>query len=315
MMKWLTSQRGALFGMDARITLIIAMVIALAVGVNQLSGINSNKADDTMARMERVKDASLAYAKLHGQIPYWDYFNLVSTATDGFGQLLLANSDDIVDAWGNPYVFLNAMCETDVQFYAVVLISAGPNGLFDDPYNSSDYADYDGSCADFILLDKNDPTRVGEDDIVLRFSNYDIAKKQGVDDNSKLKAIMTKIEAQAARNRIRWQRVCEASGTGQPGCDYDANGTYYKGEELNMNFYPQATETVAGCAASRPYYADNAEFSRAYTSANLSSMQSMMTALGLPTSYAQSISGIALNYDSNDGNRCSGPFTAKVWYQ
>lgn len=309
-------QRGAMFGLDARITLIIAMVIALAVGVNQLSRINGDKADDTMARMERIKDATLAYANSFGQIPYWDFFNeLTGASTNLYDRPFLANSEDTVDAWGNSYVFLNAVCNAEVSYYGVVLISAGANGVFDDPLGAFDYVEYDGSCDDFIVLDENDPTRVGEDDIVLRFNTYEVAQKQSVDDAAKLKAIMTKLEAQAARNRIRWQRTCEASGTGQTGCDYDADGTYYKGEELNMNFYPYATEVVGGCAASRPFYGDNNEFSRAYTSNNLASMQSLMTMLGLPTSYAASSGGWTLNYDSNDGNRCSAPFTAKVWYQ
>ena len=305
MMKFLR-QRGAMFGLDARITLLIAGVIGMAVGFNTLTQVKANKVEATKERLEKVKQAWLTFYRRTGSPPgsisdmtaFFDYYNQP-----------IIEANDAEDAWGNAFTQITAMqCNSDLPYYAVVIISAGPDGVLGTDY----VGNYDGDCdstLSFNLL-------VQGDDMYVRFNTYDYDKGRDALAKQQLQEIMQKLEALAAHNRIRWQRICESSGTGTAGCDYDANGTYLTGEELAMNFYPKDAKVVGGCAASRPFYADNASFARSYTSNNLNSMQSLMTLLGLPTSYATDpVSGGTLKYDPNVRSVCRAPYVAQVWYR
>lgn len=295
-----------MFGMDARITVILAMVIALAVGVNQLSRINSDKAEDTLARMEKVIDAINRFTAKYGRYPYWDDQELMLTTTmDDFNQPFLASSNDLADAWGTPFLFIYLSGD----YTSAHIVSAGADKVFNDEYGY-DYSYLDGNCSNEVKFFKGD-------DLHICFNNYASAVDNKVSDETKLKKIMERIEAQAARNRLVWQSGC-ASGTIGDGsdCDYNGDMTYTPGEEMDMNFYPYAVPAIPpSCPAGKPVYADFIEFGRSYNTFNEASMEALMTMLGLPTSYARSTNGALVRYNSNVSNRCHGPFIAKVsWY-
>lgn len=309
------SQRGAMFGLDARITLVIAAIIGLAAGFNHIRKLDAAKIEETKLRMAKVKDAYLRYYETTGGSVPADEGDL--TTTDNFGQPFLKAGYES-DAWGNLFMYIhntaggahiedsNTYITNLITSFTSHIISAGPDGVFNHDYMGS----YQGAGLD--ELPSNMEALIVGDDIMMKVNTFDIDQKRLAQGNKQLAEIKAKIEALAEHNRIRWQRYCEATGGTPAGCDYNADGTYVRGEEMLMNFFPYATEVVAGCPASRPFYADNASFSRSYTSGNLASMQALMTVLGLPQSYAQF--GNILRYDSNDGNRCSGPFNFKIWY-
>ena len=301
-------QRGAMFGLDARITLVIAALVALVVGLQQTQKIDRLKITETEQRLARIKAASLHYYQDGGFFPTDVAGDL--TTFDNNGQPYLSISDT-VDAWGATFTLVDvAPCgyhvETNDSSKNIYVFSAGPNGVFD-----YDYAAESGKACDEHATTVE--AYLTGDDLMIKVSSYEIDSHFYKQAKKQLEEIAAKITALAEHNRIRWQRTCEATGVATTGCDYDANGAYVKGEEQSMNFFPYATEVVTGCAASRPFYADNASFSRSYTSNNAVSMQALMTVLGLPTSYA-SLKGNVLRYDSNDGNRCSGPFNFKIYY-
>lgn len=305
MMKFLR-QRGAMFGLDARITLLIAGLVGMAVGFNSLSQVKSSKVEATRERMEKVKQSWLTFYRRTGGVPgniadmtaFFDYYN----------QPIIEGAD-VVDAWGSSFSQFTAyQCNSDIPYYTVVVISPGPDGALGMDY----VGNYDGDCDSVLDFDN----MVQGDDLYLRFNTYDYDKGRDAQSKQQLQEIMQKLEALAAHNRIRWQRICESTGTGTAGCDYDANGTYVTGEELAMNFYPRDAKVVGGCAASRPFYADNASFARSFTSNNTVDMPALMTLLGLPTSYATDpVSGNTLKYDPNVRSVCHAPYVAQVWYR
>lgn len=303
-------QRGAMFGLDARITLVIASIIGLVIGINQLARINSHKVSETQQRMTAVQTAALRFYDDTGTLATGTASLLVP---DAFGQDYLDVTNS-VDAWDNAYTFLHhTFCgsllagqQAGLASSNIIIISAGSDGVLNHDYTT----DYNNQRCD-ALASNMEALMVG-DDLMVKANTYNIDLRRFAQAQKQLEEIKEKIEALAAHNRLRWQRNCEASGLGLTGCDYDADGLYTLGEELGMNFFPEATEVVAGCAASRPFYADNASFTRSYASGDLVSMQSLMTMLGLPIAYAQF--GPILQYDSNDGDICVGPFNFKLWY-
>lgn len=299
-------QRGAMFGLDARITLLIACIIGIAVGVNELGQIKSKRIEETYNRMGRLKEAWIKAYVASGTAPADIYTDLAGN--DVYGQPIIIDDSVLYDAWNSSLATLvSAQCNSEVPYRNVVIISPGPDGVFDVDYVSS----YDGDCDSYMVFE----SMIQGDDLYTRFTTYDMDKLRFEKSKQQLVEIGQKLEALADHNRLRWQRTCEATGTGTAGCDYDSNGTYVKGEEAKMNFYPYHSVAQGGCGVGRPFYADNASFSRSYTSNNLTSMQNMMTMLGLPTSYARDPWLNILKYNPNTNNSCNAPFAVTVWYQ
>lgn len=289
------TQRAAMFGMDARIALVAMGVGALAIGVSSLTQINEAK---IFLAEKRLNDYKKSIFSSWVSEPSFAY---VPVPTDTFSSFASEYGDKTLgqDPWGNNYIFnrvaaVKTIDGQSVTIYFYTLYSTGP----DEANNSVTIT----TEAQYISW-----TPAG-DDIGIKFSTYDITRKALADSQQRLNEISTRLKIYERQIFETVRTFCDVLANQLTAtCDFNGNLTYITDEEFKMNFFPRAT----GENTATKYY----NSATTYTSGNAGSMASLLTLIGLPTSYSTDKFKRVLRYTSNATGATEAPFAARVWYQ
>ncbi|MCP5405447.1 MAG: hypothetical protein H6922_04405 [Pseudomonadaceae bacterium] len=284
------AQRGAMFGMDARIALIVAAILTAAGGYTLMSRLDRSKVEAAEMGAELLRDATLRYYQQIG-------INRMPDSLDElFQNALVADPSLKKDPWGNPWYYQhfssNVSLEgTMVNVHYAVIFSGGKDGVKSsaDLYSETDYAEW---------------APMG-DDVGIKVSTRDIELKRKDEYVARAQLIVDKLEAAEASAFVEAQGAC--GGTEAPTWCTDQDGKNY----TQFNFYPASTmDTSDGVV----YYATTIQGGAPYQSGDTADMQRLMADLGLPSSYAMDPWGRSLNYHSNVSERADPPFSASICY-
>lgn len=284
------AQRGAMFGMDARIALIVAAILTAAGGLTVMSRLDRSKVEQAEMGAGVLRDAALRYYQQIG-------INQMPGNLDAlFQNALVADPSLKTDPWGNPWYYQtfssNVSLEgTMVYVHYAVIYSGGKDGVNASPNLNSetDYAEW---------------APVG-DDVGLKLSTRDIEMQRKDEYVARAQLIVDKLESAEASAFVEAQGTC--GGVEQPEWCSNLEGKNY----TQFNFYPVSSlDTTEGVV----YYATKVKEGRVYQSGNPDDMQQLMADLGLPASYSVDPWGRTLNYHSNMSERSDPPFSASVCF-
>lgn len=288
------NQRGALFGMDARIALLAMAVAAAALGLLNLNRIGESKTFLTEQRLLDYKKSYLSAWVSEGPTHVANPSDVLSSTASAYGDATLG-----VDPWGSAYVFngvsaLKTIEGQSVTIYFYTMQSNGKNGVNDSVVISTE-------------PDYNTWAPAG-DDIGLKFSTYDITHEALLDAQHRLHDITIRLQIYVQQALATLRSDCDILANQLTStCDFNDDAAYTTDEEFKTNLLPRST----GEATASKYYASGTT----YTSGDITGMQNLMTFLGLPTSYAQDLMHRTLYYTSNTTGATEAPFAARVWYQ
>lgn len=292
--KLLQGQKGAMFGMDARVALIIASVLAATGGVTVMSKIERNRVEASERGVSMLKDAIISYYEtidLDAMPP--DIATLFSSGVIEEGILS-------VDPWGNSWEY-NIVSDTSKSIEDV------PVTIFYITIHSSGKDATDNSVAISNIAEYTSWT-TGGDDIGLKFNTVEIEKKRVSAYQTMGKTVVNALNVYESSKYLEADNLCTTTPA-DPDCTN--SGKSY----TQYNYYPESNPQGNGGGGSAVYYNNVTSTATAFTSANLVDMQALMTELDLPTSYASDPWGRVLNYESNATGRNESPFSASVWYQ
>lgn len=283
------TQLGAMFGMDARIALIIAAILTAAGGITYMSRIERSKVEQAEMYLEKLRSGLLKYYQQVGINKMPD--NLEALFQNG----LIDEPSARKDPWGNPWYYehfsANISIEgtlVNVQFAAIS--SGGKDGVNNSPSLGSelDYAEWE-------------PLK---DDVGLKLSTRDIEVKRKEEYVARAALIIDKLESAENSGYVEAQGAC--SGVAPPAWCSNFEGKNY----TQFNFYPTSDLDTAGGVN----YNTKVLNKPPYISGNENDMQQLMADLGLPTSFASDPWGRTLNYHSNITGRTDPPFSASICY-
>ena len=312
----LTSQRGAMFSMDARIALIIASVLAGVVGTQVIQRIERNKVAAAEQGVAQLMEGLKNYYTTESldDVPPGGVADAFNTPTDNFESVILdtglVTQDNLnTDPWGEVWTYDEcnrpATIEgSEVTVHHVVVFSHGPDGVPDSagveppdtpPFTSPDYNFLtDGSCATNYANWSAQGDDIGE-----KFSTFDIERKRVEITRERLNSIREALGAYESSKFMEAQTNCPGASY----CDFDGSTTYESGEEENYNFFPTDGGTTATYFEASPTYNNN-----------IPDMEDLVILLGLNSNLAQDPWGRTLCYESNRTGRPKPPFSAKVEY-
>lgn len=329
------TQRGAIFGLDVRLAIVIAGLMATAISAEMLSNFEGERQVKSDRKTENVRDALLTrYANSATTIFTSDASTLLQGGYLDNNQGYYAGdaaAQSNLDSWGTalavPVVSATkTIYGMPVTSHFGVVASAGPDRVFQSATTLANEAAYRSWT-------------LSGDDVGLKFNTILIDRDRVLRMQTQLRRIMEALATYAQRAESTAASACLAANCG---CDdlapttcsvasvgyCDVTGdTYYCGQEERMyNFYP--TEAAEVTANPSRAFSVVRSFTT-YTSGNLASMQALMTLIGLPTAYAQDPWGRTLQYDSNAYDSITtpvnpstvtttaspAPYVAAVWFQ
>lgn len=295
----LQNQRGAMFGMDARIALLIASVLAAAGGVTLMSKLERSRVEGTELGLELIKSAVETHYKAEGIRQLAD--NIQTLFDGGF----VKDPALLMDPWQNDWKYQTlsrdiSIGDFDVTEHLLTIHSTGKDGVNDTPVPTT--------AAEWALWTPQN------DDIGTKYSTIEVEKARVSEYRGRAKLIIDKLEAHASSNYLEAQRLCDAGDEGTDWCaDKPEEGDSY----TDFNFYPQSNTDNSGAI----YFEDINSGGAAdiYISGDEYSMQRLMETLGLPPEFATDPWQRVLVYDSNyiqdRTNAHKPPFTASIAYE
>ena len=290
-LKKILNQKGAMFGMDARVALIIASVLAAVGGVTVMSKIERNRVEAAQRSVAMLRDAVISYYETI------DKANMPVQISDLFSNNLIEEGILTSDPWGQSWVY-NFVSDTQnidnvpVTIYYVTIHSKGKNAS-DNSVNIGSLADY----TDWVT---------GGDDIGIKFNTIEIEKKRVTAYINMGKTVVDALNSYEASKYLEADALCSQGGTDPTNVNCTSGTTLYS----EYNFYPESIPSNA----SPVYYNTVTGSTAAFTSGVQNEMEDLMTEINLPTSYAIDPWGRILNYQSNATSRNEAPFSASVWY-
>ncbi len=287
----LANQRGAMFGMDARIALIVAAILTAAGGVTIMSRLESSKVQAAEAQLEMLRDSLGRYYTQVG------INRLPATLDDLFREGNLVDISLRRDPWGNAWEYsqTNATVrieDTPITMQMAVISSRGKDGVAESGGISSEN-DYNA-------------WQTRGDDIGIKYVSRDVEMQRLAEYRARAQLIIDKLEAVESASFLEAQNTC-AVVEGAPSWCTSIDGKNY----TLFNYYPMSD---ADMTPGTVYYADKVLGKRAYASGNLSEMQQMMIDLGLPAAYAQDPWGRILMFSPNITQRTDPPFSASLCF-
>lgn len=284
------SQRGAMFGMDARIALIVAAILTAAGGITIMSRLERSKVDLAEVSVDKLRGALLKYYQTVSinQLP--------DTIEPLFQQGLVDDPNLKKDPWGNPWYYehfsSNISLEgTPITVHYAVIYSGGKDGVANSPGMNSeiDYAQWEQ----------------GNDDVGIKISTRDIEVARQQEYVARGQLIIDKIESSESAAFIEAQGSC--TGNSPPTWCADTDGKNY----TQFNFYPvSAADGTDGVV----YYQSKVLNKPIYQSGDENDMRQMLADLGLPTTYARDPWGRIMQYSSNITERTDPPFAASICF-
>jgi hypothetical protein len=295
----LSVQRGALFGIDARIAVVALAIAATAIGVSSLTRVNEAKTFLAEKRLSDYKNSYLSNMLGDGAdgvfLPAVDetFANLASE----FGE-----QNTGVDPWGNDYQMARVSATKTILGQTVTVYYFTVHSYGEDGVNDSDTITNEAAYISWAPEN---------DDIGIKFSTYENTKKGLIQSQEQLNDIMMRLKLYE-RQIFETVRVFCDNPANQLSttCDFDGNGVYTLDEEFKMNFLPRST----GEALASKYYSTTT-----YTSGNETDMTQLLQLIGIDSAlvpnYVTDKLARTLHYTSNVTGATQAPFAARVWYQ
>lgn len=285
------SQSGAMFGMDARIALIVAAILTAAGGVTIMSRLESSKVQAAEMQVEQLKEGLARYYTQVG------INRLPDTLDDLFRAGNLTDPSLRKDPWGNAWEYSHTVAtvrieDTPITLQLAVISSRGKDGV--------------GNSAAANSENDFNEWQTRNDDLGTKFTSRDIELSRLQEYRARAQLIIDKLEAVESASFLEAQNTCSA-GEGSPDWCTNIDSKNY----TLFNYYPRSdADDTTGVV----YYSDKILSKKTYASGNLSEMQQMMIDLGLPAAYAQDPWGRTLMYSPNVTARTDPPFSASLCF-
>jgi type II secretory pathway pseudopilin PulG len=285
-----SGQSGAMFGMDARVALIVMAILAGVGGWQMMSRLESNKTDQAEAQSAEITQGLAKYYATIG------ISRLPENLEELFRSNVLTNPSLRKDPWGNPweYYHISALLrieDTPITVQFAVVFSRGKNTIDD--------------TGGFSSLEEFGGWETKKDDLGSKFTTRETDLKRLDDYRARASLIIDKLEATESANFLEAQGSC--NGTEAPAWCTDLEGKNY----TLFNYYPK---TDADDTSGVVYYTDKVLSKRLYSSGNLDDMQQLMIDLGLPASFAQDPWGRVLMINPNITQRTDPPYSASLCF-
>lgn len=284
------AQRGAMFGMDARIALIVAAILTAAGGITIMSRLERSKVEQAELGAQNLRDSILKYYQSVG-------INQLPPNLDILFQSGLVTDPGLKkDPWGNPWYYERFSSTVTLEgnpitvHYAVVY-SASKDGVANSPSLSTD--------SDFAQWEPLN------DDVGTKMSTRDIEMARLEDYRARAQLIIDKL--QTAENAAYVEAQASCTGLKPPDWCTNTNNKNY----TQFNFYPPSN---ANSASGVVYYASDILKKPVYNSGDENDMTQLMNDLGLPSTYAHDPWGRTLHYSSNVSGRTDPPFSASICF-
>tara|TARA_R110000868_G_scaffold218576_2_gene469325 strand:- start:250848 stop:251747 length:900 start_codon:yes stop_codon:yes gene_type:complete len=291
----LKNQQGAMFGMDARIALIIASVLAATGGVTMMSKLERSRVEGAEIGVQVIKDA------LENHYKTKSFNSLAPDIRTLFEDGFIEEMSMIKDPWDNEWrynvlsrkVRINDFLVTE---YLATIHSAGKDGVDDSPAPT-----FEGEWNTWQYLN---------DDIGTKYSTFEIEKSRVTEYQGRAKLIVNKLEDYSSAKYLEAEAEC-------PEADWCYNFPLDGDKYTDFNFYPQSNTDNSGAT----YYDDVASggSNTVYVSGDNLSMAELMKTLGLPEEFAYDPWKRILVYDSNfvqdRPNPNKPPFSASIIYE
>lgn len=283
------NQQGAMFGMDARIALIIASVLAATGGVTMVSRLESNKVDGVERGVLVLRDALENHYRTTGITSL--SANIATLFSTGF----VEDTTLQTDPWGNSWNYNTTSATKSIEGVSftvnmAVIHSNGKNAT-NDSTNISSEAEYNAWAPQ-------------GDDIGTKFSTIEIEKERVVEYRERARQIVDKLSAHEAGRFLLASNTCAAS----PSHSYCSHNSL---NQSQYNYYPQSDLDASGATYFDPTVSGDQQL---YTAGNTADMQQLLQDVGLSTTYATDPWGRVLYYNSNATNRTLPPYTASICF-
>jgi len=283
-------QSGAMFGMDARIALIIAAILTAAGGYAYMSRIESAKTEQAEAQSQMLVQAvGRYYAEISTA-------KLPDTLDEVLASSILTDPTIKTDPWGKPWEYSRTSAQVQYEGAPMTLQlaavwSRGKNGVNDSSALISD--------ADFAQW------APGKDDLGTKYTSRDIELKRSSNRRNQAEQILEAFNTYSDNGYLEAQAVCE--GTEPPEwCGLGTEQSYGQ-----FNFYPR---TDADSTANVVYYTDRVKAKATYASGQLADMEQLMVDLGLPASFARDDWGNVLMINPNSSGRTNPTYSVTLCY-
>ncbi|MFZ2620123.1 MAG: hypothetical protein WAX89_04550 [Alphaproteobacteria bacterium] len=288
----LRNQHGAMFGMDARIALIVASVLAATGGITLMSRLDRQKVDASEQALVALREGLNTYYRTQGITELPDNIDML------FQSGIVEDNTFRTDAWGNPWQYAQVtenikIEQTDVAMKYAVVYSGGKDGVVDTaPITSGE---------EFAAW------QTGNDDIGTKYSSRDVELKRIEEYRARAQLILDKLTTAESANYLEANSAC--SGTTPPTWCEDEESKNY----TQFNYYPRADADTSEAVMYYTTVKGNGE-ATTYAAGNLNDMQQLMKDIGLPIAYAKDPWGRTLFYHSNITGRDDPPFSASICY-
>ncbi len=289
MKNFLLNQRGAMFGVDARIALIVASVLAAVGGLTIMSRLERSKVEAAEVGVELIRDALANWYRSHNAL------ELPETLNELFDSGYIDNPSLRLDPWGQPwnYIRINVPLQvqsTEVNVNMATVVSAGKDGIADSLII--------GGERDYALWEPLN------DDIGAKFSTINIERQRVDDFKAQARLIVDKLSSYEQARYLEADGSCASDG---PSWCEEEGGINYR----QFNYYPRSdldrNEDVT-------YYSEATGGSEQYIAGDPIDMERLMRDIGLPASYAVDPWQRTLYYQSNVTGRGEPPFSASVCF-
>jgi hypothetical protein len=298
----LKTKKGAMFGIDARVTLAVTSIAAFIVGVNYVTDINRADKNQTIDELNIIKNAVLR--------EYEDTYTFKNIVT-----LLNEKAIDLehgeFDVWGNRYLLgyvsqdktiLNS--RMNVKYFYI--ISLGRNAVKDST-NPTSYAGWESFEA-------------AGDDIILKFDSIEVEKQVAEVEYNQIKLVKNLLENFVADRIKQNQDLCKDKSYQElDQCDINQDDEYTFNEELGLNYMPKEIDDTNGSyyITYNTIYNTENKFKSGYINKSSNHQYNMYTFMqvigGLPD-YVLSPRGLVLHFDSNKYGNTQAPYYGEIWY-
>ena len=301
LMKCFVSQRGAMFGMDARVALIVASVLAGTGGVTWMSRIESNRIDEATRAAEEIKTAIISYYEGNTEAA-WNTFqaqssaNIINALRNG-GYFLEGVSD--TDPWGSAWI-INIVYIPRTAGGAVIIEGEQLPVSYITVHSNGKDATGSGTATIANASTYGSWAPAG-DDIGLKFNTLSVERSRLLRYRAQGETIIGRLNAVEASNYLEAEADC---GGGTPSGWCSSGGGFQ-----SFNYYPKDADD----ASTAVFYEE--EISRPEYDTDIpANMEALVVNIGLPASLTYDPWGRMLRYDANVGDRAVPPFTATICF-
>lgn len=309
-------KKAAVFGIDARIALVLISIASLAIALNRQSIQESKRIKEISLRLLEVEDAIMEEYRTNYKNSAFVTKDYSTFTTAEKKNLFQGRSRLYTDPWGNDWG-IKVFTSTDLTLTAfgepvvpvcVVIFSAGADGHHYKmgAYTATNYDD----CINNVGLNYDKTDTETNDDYFYKFTTIAYEVEINQDLEKRLNTIkQTLINYKESKKNIRVKYcndLTQSVADADPLCDVDISGLYIESELDKVNFLPKSSLDVTSAI-----YAS----ATSYDQTLVADLQALLIEIGLPTSYVYDLAGRRLYYNSNSTGATTSPYVASFYYK